>query len=163
MSWNLYSAPGVEVKGAGARLTPAGAHQTIKRVEQASETNLTGVWTGIYTYADGTSVTFIATLLHSGPHLAGQIHEPDTFTGSGGAIEAALDGRAEGGRVAFIKRYPPAPGFTHTVRYEGAVSADGLEIDGTWRLPAVGGSGRFLMTRNGGAKAGASRREHAAA
>ena len=125
-----------------------------------SETNLTGVWTGVYSYADGASVTFTATLLHSGVHLSGQIHEPDTFLG-GGALDASVDGRAEGGRVAFVKRYAQAPGFTLPIAYGGAVGDDGLEIDGVWSIPEAGESGRFLMTRNDGSAAAVRRRQHA--
>jgi len=127
-------------------------------VSAPADLNLTGVWTGLYSYAHGLSVTFTATLLHSGPHLSGQVHEPDTFAGAGGLLHAAIDGRVEDRRVAFTKTYLDLPPeFSGNVRYVGAVSADGLEIDGTWRLP--GHSGRFLMTRNGGVAVAERRRE----
>ena len=36
--------------------------------------NLTGVWQGLYTYPNGESVSFVATLIDSGGALSGSIH-----------------------------------------------------------------------------------------
>jgi hypothetical protein len=117
------------------------------------ERNLTGVWTGLYTYPDGTSVPFTATLLHSGSHLSGGVHEPNTMGGSG-MLQASLSGRVEGSAVGFRKQYEGAPeGFTTAVDYQGALSTDCDEIEGRWSIPGwwAGAGGTFLMVRNRGA------------
>ena len=36
--------------------------------------DLTGVWNGLYSYADGRSVTFVATLIEHGSTLTGATH-----------------------------------------------------------------------------------------
>ena len=43
---------------------------------QADAQDLTGVWNGLYSYPDGLSVTFVATLIESGGALSGSTHEP---------------------------------------------------------------------------------------
>jgi hypothetical protein len=48
--------------------------------------------------------------------------------------------------VAFDKSYHDAPGYDADVGYQGTVSADGLEIEGSWSL-GRGGQGTFLMIR----------------
>jgi hypothetical protein len=127
------------------------------------ERNLTGVWTGLYTYADGRSVPFTATLLHSGAHLSGGVHEPNTMGGSE-VLHATLSGRAEGGAVAFLKQYEGAPeGFTTAVDYQGALSPEGDEIEGRWSIPGwwAGAGGSFLMVRNRGAAVPAAKEQAA--
>ena len=46
---------------------------------QTGEQNLTGVWHGLYTYPDGVSVSFVATLIESGSSLSGSTHEPSVL------------------------------------------------------------------------------------
>ena len=144
--------------------SPEGEEPGKVRPMPAPERNLTGVWTGIYTYPDGSSVSFTATLLHSGAHLSGGVHEPDSFGGSGGALHASISGRAEGGSVTFRKQYETvAAGFTSAVDYSGALSADGNEIEGGWRIPGWFGpvAGTFLMIRNEGADVPAGKEQAA--
>jgi hypothetical protein len=38
--------------------------------------NLTGVWQGLYTYPNGESASFVATLIDNGGALSGSTHEP---------------------------------------------------------------------------------------
>ena len=46
---------------------------------QTGEQNLTGVWHGLYSYPDGVSVSFVATLIESGSSLSGSTHEPSVL------------------------------------------------------------------------------------
>jgi hypothetical protein len=114
---------------------------------QAATQNLTGVWNGLYSYPDGRSVTFVATLIDSGSTLSGSTHEPcvggDCPTAT---LFATLMGSRSGSAVTFRKTYEADSPRYGTVNYEGILNADATEIEGRWMIPGVW-SGKFLMIR----------------
>jgi hypothetical protein len=117
----------------------------------ASGQSLTGVWHGLYTYPNGMSVSFVATLIESGTSLSGSTTEPCT-TGQcpSDTICAALSGRRQARTVTFTKTYEQAgPGYERPVAYDGALSGDATEIEGRWSIPGSL-SGKFLMIRSAG-------------
>jgi hypothetical protein len=113
--------------------------------------NLTGFWHGQYSYPAATRppVPFSANLIQSEDCLGGSITERALL---GRARErtlyATIKGRRDGSTVRFLKVYEANSGPYTSVAYSGALSEDGLEIDGDWI--AAGWSGRFLMIRAGG-------------
>src|SRR5262249_58142837 len=70
---------------------------------QTGAQNLTGVWNGLYTYSDGRSISFVATLIDGGGSLTGTTHEPDSR--SNVTLYATLVGTHHDGAVTFIKTY----------------------------------------------------------
>ena len=114
---------------------------------QTDAQNLTGVWNGLYSYPDGRSVTFVATLIDSGSTLSGSTHEPCVGGDCPGAtLFATLMGSRSGSSVTFRKTYEAADPRWGTVNYEGTLNADATEIEGRWSIPSVW-SGKFLMIR----------------
>jgi hypothetical protein len=113
--------------------------------------DLSGNWDGLYSYpGDLAPVSFVADLKETGGWLTGATRETATNGSAVGQIlSATLQGRRSGSAVKFLKLYDgSAPGYD-SVAYEGAVSADGTEIDGRWT--AIGNwSGTFLMIRSRG-------------
>jgi hypothetical protein len=125
---------------------------------RGGERNLTGVWNGLYTYPNGRSTAFVATLIDSGGSLTGTTHEQSTLPGSGGAtLFASLSGSRRDSSVAFTKTYD-RPGDFHRspIQYEGALNGEGTEIEGRWTIVKVW-SGKFLMIRSPGQAAKAER------
>jgi hypothetical protein len=127
--------------------------------EAANAENISGVWHGIYSYADGHSLSFIATLLQIGSDLSGTTEEP--CTPGGGPTDvmvATLSGRSDGSAVQFVKTYQGRnPYYASPVAYEGRLNGDATEIEGRWTIHRAG-SGTFLMIRTGGKKAAAARK-----
>jgi hypothetical protein len=123
----------------------------------AQTQNLTGVWNGLYSYPDGRSVTFVATLIDSGSTLSGSTHEPcvggDCPTAT---LFATLMGSRCGTSVTFRKTYEAADPRWGTVNYEGTLNADATEIEGRWMIPGAW-SGKFMMIRPQREAAGAER------
>jgi hypothetical protein len=113
----------------------------------ADAQNLTGVWQGLYTYPDGESVTFVATLIDSGGALSGSTHEPcsDAAVASG-TLYATLAGTRGGGVVAFRKTYDGGLPRYRAVDYAGTLNAEATEVEGRWTIPGIW-SGTFLMIR----------------
>jgi hypothetical protein len=121
----------------------------------ANAQDLTGVWNGLYSYADGRSVTFVATLIEHGSALTGSTHEPCT-RGRIRVLYASLAGGRDGSAVAFRKTYDGnVPGY-HVVDYAGTLNADATEIEGRWTI-AGAWSGKFMMIRPGRAEASVER------
>jgi hypothetical protein len=121
--------------------------------------NLTGVWNGLYTYADGRSTSFVATLIEAGGTLTGTTHEPSTL---GGNITATLYACLVGSRrdfsVTFTKTYDRPDAFHESpILYEGALNGDGTEIEGRWTIVKIW-SGKFLMIRSPGQEVKAERK-----
>ena len=113
----------------------------------AQAQDLTGVWNGLYSYPDGRSVTFVATLIDSGSTLTGSTHEPCVGRDCpAGTLFASLVGSRHGSAVAFRKTYEPAGRRYGVVNYAGTLNADATEIEGRWTIPGVW-SGKFLMIR----------------
>ncbi len=115
--------------------------------------NLTGLWHGQYSYPSATHapVPFTANLIEAEGAIGGSITERAVV---GKAVSrtlyATIAGRRSGGAVSFMKQYEAQCGPYTSVAYYGALSGDGLEIDGEWI--ASGWSGRFLMIRASGLK-----------
>jgi hypothetical protein len=120
--------------------------------ERAESRNLTGVWNGLYSYASGLSVSFMATLIDSGNALSGATHEPNILgTGPGSTLTALLSGGRQDSAIAFVKTYDEAAPqhYYYPVSYEGVLNGDATEIEGRWRI-GDGTSGKFLMVRSEG-------------
>jgi hypothetical protein len=113
--------------------------------------SLTGVWHGLYTYpGQPEPVYFVATVIDSGSHLSGSVHESEV--GRNGApltLYAGLDGSRQGHSVAFTKTYDGSGGWEHSVSYDGLLSQDRTEIEGRWTIRTEA-SGKFLMIRSRG-------------
>jgi hypothetical protein len=126
--------------------------------------SLTGIWQGLYSYSDDNEgAPFVATLMDLGGTITGTTHEPcPNGTSPHGLAFAEVAGRREGQRVTFAKTYDGTGGLDHTVLYEGLLSSDGTEIEGTWTIPGED-TGRFMMIRGGGKKEGAALEMAAAA
>lgn len=125
----------------------------------AEARSLTGVWNGLYTYPDGRSTSFVATLIETGGTLYGSTHEPSTLPSSRAAmLFANLTGSHRGSAVTFTKTYD-APDLMHRspILYEGARNADATEIEGRWTIVGVW-SGKFLMIRSAGEEVKTARR-----
>ena len=96
----------------------------------ASEQNLTGVWHGLYTYANGLSISFMATLIDSGSVLSGSTTEPCT-TGQcpSDTIHANLAGRRQASAVTFTKIYEQAgPGYERPWHIVGGISGSPVRV-----------------------------------
>ena len=122
-------------------------------VDAGSQT-LTGVWQGLYSQT-GEQTPFTATLMELGPHLSGTTHEVVRDE----ELFATVEGRREGQAVRFVKTYDGSGGRTHSIRYEGRLSADGTEIEGRWTV-SERWSGTFLMIRSGGKSASVAKRAY---
>lgn len=120
--------------------------------------NLTGVWHGLYTYPDGRSTSFVATLIEAGGTVSGTTHEPGASpSGPSAHLFASLSGSRRGGAVTFTKTYEqPDPAHSSPILYQGALNAEATEIEGRWTIVGVW-SGKFLMIRSAGKTAIAKR------
>ena len=113
----------------------------------ADAQNLTGVWQGLYTYPNGESASFVATLIDSSGALSGSTHEPCArAVSSNGTLYATLAGNRNGSAVSFRKIYDGRVPHYHAVDYAGTLNADATEVEGRWVIPGVW-SGKFLMIR----------------
>jgi len=99
------------------------------------------------------------TLIATAGSLSGTTHEPSTSGDAPGAtLLATLSGSRQNSAVTFTKRYdPPGPRTGSPVRYEGALNADGTEIEGRWIIAGMW-SGKFLMIRSAGQEMTVSRK-----
>ena len=124
---------------------------------QASERNLTGVWHGLYTYPDGVSVSFVATLIESGSSLSGSTHEPSVLS-DGQTVNATVSGSRQQSLIIFVKTYTGAGFFYRdSIDYDGTLNGDGTEIEGRWSIRSVW-SGKFLMIRSAGKEEAVARK-----
>ncbi|RDJ25049.1 hypothetical protein DWF00_17765 [Bosea caraganae] len=128
----------------------------------ARSSNLTGVWHGLYTYqAAREPIYFMATLIESGAWLTGSTHESEVgLSGAPLTLFAMLEGTRDEASVRFTKTYDGTGGWSHSVVYDGALSADATEIEGRWTIRREA-SGRFLMIRSAGANESVVRRAFA--
>ena len=126
----------------------------------AEKRNLTGVWNGLYTYQDGRSTSFIATLIESGGSLSGTTHEPNSIGASGSMLYATVVGARSDSAVTFTKTYEKPDVFHNSpIRYEGALNGEGTEIEGRWTIMLFW-SGKFLMVRSPGQEIKAERKAY---
>ena len=105
--------------------------------------NMTGHWNGLYTYPWGQEVGFEADIVEIADVLDGSTTEPGL---DGTPAPAGIFGRRNADLVSFTKTYARA-GYADPVRYAGVMSADGLEVEGTWTIRG-GFNGGFLMIRS---------------
>ena len=118
----------------------------------SEELDLSGEWTGVYSYPGaGSPVPFTASLSEREGWLTGAVEERST-QGPPRRLGATIQGRRAGVSVTWLKTYDVMEHGYDAVQYEGAVSADGAEISGRWAI-FENGSGTFLMTRKPGAQA----------
>jgi len=118
----------------------------------AGDDDLTGIWNGLYTYQDGRTTPFVATLIDCGGAFSGTTHEASTFppASAGITLYASLDGVRRAAAVTFVKSYEHPDAFhREPIHYEGALNGDRTEIEGRWTIARVI-SGKFLMIRSGG-------------
>jgi hypothetical protein len=120
---------------------------------RAGERNLTGIWNGLYTYPNGRSTSFVATLIDAGGTLSGTTHEPSILhENTGATLFASLAGARRDSAVTFTKTYDqPDSSHFSPIHYEGVLNGDGTEIEGRWTIVKVW-SGKFLMIRSHGQK-----------
>lgn len=123
------------------------------------DTNLTGVWQGLFTYPNFLRAgQFSATLIETPAWLSGSTSEMYPFDPRAGeTVLAMLSGRRIGSSVAFTKTYEGPKEPNHSVEYEGTLTSDFLEIEGRWFIPGSW-AGRFLMIRSGGRSVEAARK-----
>lgn len=115
------------------------------------DASLTGLWHGLYHYpALLAPVFFTATVISHGAGFSGSTTERATGFRDGRArvVSASLAGQVGGATVTFTKTYDGTGGWRHAVSYEGRLSGDRTEVEGTWRVPGDW-RGRFLMVRAG--------------
>jgi hypothetical protein len=113
----------------------------------AQSQDLTGVWNGLYSYPDGRSVAFVATLIESGRTVTGSTHEPCVGRDCPArTLLASLMGSRNGSAVSFRKTYEAAGPRFGTVNYEGRLNSEATEIEGRWMIPGVW-SGKFMLIR----------------
>ncbi|HEY2529720.1 MAG TPA: hypothetical protein VGJ20_17550 [Xanthobacteraceae bacterium] len=127
--------------------------------DRAGDQDLTGIWNGLYTYQDGRSTTFVATLIDGGGSLSGTTHEPSaTGDGPSAMLYANLVGSHRDHAVTFTKTYErPDRQHRSPILYEGTLSGDGSEIEGRWTITRVW-SGKFMMIRATGSTAERARK-----
>jgi hypothetical protein len=118
--------------------------------------DLTGAWHGLYSYDQApTPVYFVATLMNGATWVSGTSHEAvNEIPCQDLTLFATLDGQLSGHAISFTKTYDGTGGWSHRVPYQGTISPDVSEIEGTWSIHEVGylpTRGRFLMIRNSGA------------
>jgi hypothetical protein len=121
------------------------------------DASLSGLWQGRFSYPRGHGPEFFtATLLETPEWLSGSTQETAQFgRDKRKTLYATLLGRREGRAVTFRKTYESET-RSHAVDYNGTLSADGLEIEGTWTVPRSW-SGKFLMIRSSGLTVAAKR------
>lgn len=122
-----------------------------------SEYDLTGEWSGIYSYpALLPPNTFEASIRDAGGIITGLIHQPGEIIEPPGIHQhAVIEGTRDGSVVWWVKMYDDLT--RATPHYQGTVQPGGDEIHGTWRIPGDW-SGTFMMVRARKAKAEETRR-----
>lgn len=110
--------------------------------------DMTGRWDGTFSYPDvpeaGPITPFIVTLRDCAGLLKGSAMEPNEYRA--GTAHATLIGQRIGRSVHFAKTYHGAGDeYGETVLYYGALSDDGENVSGEWRIDHW--RGPFEMTR----------------
>lgn len=120
--------------------------------------DLTGRWTGVYFYPvdpvlnpldDCPPTPFLAWLSDVAGTVTGTTSEPDVMYNASTIIPSVIDGSHDGSTLRFVKFSNAPEGFEDPIHYEGAISGDGLSVEGRWSIPD-GWSGTFRMQRQSG-------------
>jgi hypothetical protein len=122
------------------------------------EADLSGRWTGIYSYpAQFPPNTFEATIHDAGGLISGVIVQPPEFFEPAAASQhAVIEGSKEGATIRFVKIYDDLS--RPTPHYEGTIQPGGDEIEGRWTIPGDW-SGTFMMVRASRAEEKIARKE----
>jgi hypothetical protein len=110
-------------------------------------TNISGDWTGVYSYPRRLAPTaFDAELRDTNGLLSGLITElGDSARSRGHVLQSTVIGQVSGQSVRFTKIYDD-PVRSHAVFYEGEVIEDGNAIEGQWAI-GPNWSGPFRMQK----------------
>lgn len=111
--------------------------------------NVSGFWTGKYTYDGGMddAVSFQAELHQLGAILEGQTTEQNTFDDMSRQILVAdLFGTVSRQNLSFTKTYRNSQAGQDKILYTGEVSNDGKLISGRWTILSIW-NGRFSMKK----------------
>jgi hypothetical protein len=121
----------------------------------AAPTDLTGVWSGSYSYpaeSQNAPVKFTLLLLRAENGYCGCVVEPNTFGKE--RQEPFLHADLLGARfdessrtLTFTKKYDGTDGIDHNVEYSGRLSANGTGMNGTWTIPGAW-SGAFSIAKS---------------
>jgi hypothetical protein len=119
--------------------------------EKAAEHDLSGQWSGIYSYPSLYPPNmFEAVIRDNGGVITGETSQKGEFFEPVGTVQHALiEGSRDGSTISFVKMYDDLT--RATPHYRGTIQPGGDEIEGEWTIPG-NWSGTFLMIR--GAKAG---------
>ncbi len=112
-----------------------------------SEFDLTGEWSGIYSYpAHYPPNTFEASIRDAGGVITGVIHQPGEIIEPPGIHQhAVIEGSRQGSAVRWVKIYDDLS--RATPHYRGTILSGGDEIEGIWHIPG-NWSGTFMMMRH---------------
>ncbi|MGH1350445.1 MAG: caspase family protein [Methyloligellaceae bacterium] len=111
-----------------------------------SAAQLSGLWSGQYSYPRGTRapVRFKMNLVLSQGKIYGDVSEPNTFgRKTSKNLYANFQGKIQGNKVSWIKKYDGTGGVRHSVRYKGTLDRGKRRITGTWHIGS--GSGSFYI------------------
>ncbi|MBU1540171.1 MAG: hypothetical protein KKC29_02940 [Alphaproteobacteria bacterium] len=126
-----------------------------------ADIDLTGRWTGVYFYPvdpvqnpldDCPPTPFIAEVTDTAGIVRGTTSEPDVMYDATVHIPSVIEGSHDGSALRFVKFSDAPEGFEEAIHYDGAISKDGLTIQGQWSIPGWW-SGTFRMQRQSGAAA----------
>lgn len=123
----------------------------------SGEIDVSGSWLGAFSYySDFHTTDFSARLSQINLDIIGETEEPNSAS-EGSMLTATLRGLRSGVSVSWNKTYDGKRRSHYFIRYEGDLSADGLEISGVWSIPSAT-SGTFLMIRAPGWRAEQARK-----
>ncbi len=126
-----------------------------------ADIDLTGRWTGVYFYPvdpvhnpfdECPPTPFLAELGDVAGAVTGTTSEPDVMYDASVIIPSVIDGSHDGSTLRFVKFSDAPEGFEDAIHYEGAISSDGLTVEGRWSI-LDGWSGTFRMQRPSGVAA----------
>ena len=147
-----------ELKNKQAALSPAAApplaapptHSVTPPLVEPLGGNISGVWSGTYSYASGNKPPVSFTVSFGPNGCAGRSEEPNTFGNKNApklfanitCSDAVL---LPGHLITINKTYDGTGGVSHSVVYTGTVSADMRSISGRWVVNNA--HGNFTMSR----------------
>jgi hypothetical protein len=147
-----------ELKTKQAALTPPAApplaapptHSVAPALAAPLGDNISGSWSGTYSYASGNKPPVSFTVSFGPSGCAGRSEEPNTFGNKGApklfANLACSDAVLLPGHLITInKTYDGTGGVSHSVVYTGTISADMRSISGRWVVNNA--HGNFTMSR----------------